>query len=733
MASRNIIYYKTWSFDQDKIKDANVYLSTSLLSAVLPSISLEYDTMSVVVECGDPRIVNFTKNEPLTWTCKGRVFGVFRVQDIRRVGPVQYKIFAIGVVGLLDGDQHMGGIYTGQTAGAVIADVCGTVPVLVKSNLQEIKLYGWLPAASRRENLGQVVFALGAVLKIDLDGALRVENLWDGVSGPVEGDRMYEDAGVDYAAKVTAVTVAEHQYIEGTESRQLFDGTTQAGDVITFLEPMHGLTATGFSILESGANYAKVSAGTGTLTGLTYIHNTRQITKPVAEAPEPNVKTVEKATLVSLVNAEAVASRLADFYRCTETIDTPIVYQGERPGDVLLAYHPYDETYVRACLQSVDVMVSNTLKAQAKMLVGFVPSKISGDKLIDTCEILTEDGTWTVPEGVKRVRAVLIGGGTGGPGGTGGNGCAYSEGYAKGGSGIGPIDSDGIGPDGGAGADGGIGGKILQLDLDVTPGDTFAVSIGRGGQGGTGGIGGKSSNNGESYAEGGAGNAGTDGNATAFGAYTSENGAADTNGFLEIISGIIYAAQGERGLPGGHGGGTYGGPKQGESLYDQTGGLPGTTESGSKYTAQGGGGGGSAVGAPGYAGCNAEFISSRFTIPGDTTSYTGYCVGVGGNGATPIKASTGLVYGQGGQGGHGGGGAGNIGGGTAKDTYCVWVSKYGSTSTANAYGGDGGVGGDGAQGCIILYYSLPKIVRSGPVVTKDGKWINDRLRRRFIV
>ena len=145
------------------------------------------------------------------------------------------------------------------------------------------------------------------------------------------------------------VIVTEHQYVPWTEEKQLFEGTAQAGDVITFDEPMHGLVAQGFTIQASGANWARVSAGSGTLTGKTYIHNTRQVSKAVQAANTPNVKTVEDATLVSLANSTAVAQRLADYYRCRERVDSAVVYQGESPGDRLATYHPFDRTGVAAC------------------------------------------------------------------------------------------------------------------------------------------------------------------------------------------------------------------------------------------------------------------------------------------------------------------------------------------------------------------------------------------------
>lgn len=253
--------------------------------------------------CGDPAILDFQRNAKLLYYAEPGRPRVFRVQNVKRTGPNLYEITATSTLGLLMEGQHMGGIYTGQEAEEVILDICGAVPVEIKHVLKKIKLYGWLPIAAPRDNLAQVLFAIGAALKTDLDGVLRIEGLWDGISGQISQDNMYVDANVDYSARITSVIVTEHQYTSGTEEEQLFEGTTQPGDIITFDEPMHTLSAEGFSIQASGANWAKVSAGAGTLKGRVYIHNTRQVSKTVQTANTPNVKTVEDATLVSLVNS----------------------------------------------------------------------------------------------------------------------------------------------------------------------------------------------------------------------------------------------------------------------------------------------------------------------------------------------------------------------------------------------------------------------------------------------
>lgn len=104
---------------------------------------------------------------------------------------------------------------------------------------------------------------------------------------------------------------------------------------------MHTLSASGLSVLESGANYAKISAGTGTLTGLKYIHNKRKIAKIINENVPENEKGKENATLVSLVNSVAVAERLASFYACNKTLQASFLTEKEKPGQVVKVNGPY--------------------------------------------------------------------------------------------------------------------------------------------------------------------------------------------------------------------------------------------------------------------------------------------------------------------------------------------------------------------------------------------------------
>ena len=706
--NRNTIVYSKWTFTDDDIHSGNMYLAMALMSD-----ALEANTFTATVECADRSIINFERNTPLTYSYKGQQRGIFYVQSITRDGPTTYTISATSAIGLLIESLHYGGIYTGQTVAEVLPSICGTVPYVIKTNLRDIALYGWLPVASSRDNLSQVLFAIGASIRTDLDGVLHIETLWDGIVGNIGKDRLYSGAQVNYDAKVTQVVVTEHQYMEGGDEENLFEGTAAEGDIITFDEPMYDLTPSGLTILESGANYAKVSSGSGTLTGKKYIHNTREVVRDVSQAKEPNVKTVTEATLISLVNSVGVAERLANYYQWTETIESGVIYQGELPGNRANTWNPYDSEAVTACLESADITLSNTLKAEETMLVGFAPPKYEQIVTYDERVVLTSAGSWTVPDGVTQVRAVLIGGGNPGENGQAGtSNITTSKRWYNQQSYTTPSSS---GKPGGAGGAGGQGGKIYEETIDVTPGQQITYSAGTGGT------------------------SSTTPTESTFGDLSSGSGSSSSLGYTDIITGETYARAGADGIDGGAGG-NYG--NRGESVNGFSGGSPRSGSSimliGSSISDyfnvswNGSGGGGASATQRGQTGVLFSANASGRTSSGEfegATSVDSEGYGAGGDGG---PGADGIAYGDGGEGGHGGGGAGGFGSATVS-------AKSNATMTQGTFtgtwitGGSGGSGGAGAPGCIILYYGVQETVPSGPFVDKNDKTFLDKFGRLIVV
>lgn len=751
------ITYKSWTFLFSQTESAKPTREQSLSCE-----SISADTLTAVVRCNDPTIMAFAKNDPIrVWENDSDAsMQTYYLRSITRTGATSYRLVAWSAVGLLAAMAHKGGIYTGQTVAEAVKEICGNVPVVVKSVFANTKLYGWLPycqpkadrrGKSARDNLVQVLFAIGAYLTTDLNGVLHIDALWDGVSSTIGSNRMYASGGkVSYSDPISAVTVTEHQYIAGTDEKELFSGTSQQGDIITFSEPMHSLTATGFTILESGANYAKISSGSGSLKGKPYIHNTRLVTQTVTENAAENVKSVTDATLVSLVNSSAVAKRLADYYKCRETITNGIVSGQEKPGHVVSVYHPYDKKMVSACIVSLDTTMSGTLKSEMAALVGFLPPQPESSEYFDERVILTGSGVWTVPEGVTSYTRVLIGGGRGGSSGHRGESPAVraSKSWTE------KLDAlrrfvgldNGVSLEGGKGGepgDAGDGGKVLvETVTDAVPGAKVSYACGRGGYGGV-------------FSQG--NDAGAFGTATTMGGATSDTGSSSEAGYTDAITGDVFAAKGKSGIAGSPGNGyTW---SDGKYTYQPS---PSITVDGVTYSAgknkeevegedgrgdykiapygyvgyswRGGYGGGAAAGSNGNDGLAN---GSGDAYIGSSSAFATVTAARGGAGADATPPAKESRYGCGGTSGHGGGGAGSNGVADAHQTSSGNISVSQASLTARdtepAPGGRGSDGGEAGDGCIIIYYRKLKPFSAGWLRDNTQKPLLDRLGRRLIV
>lgn len=706
----------SYQFDRDASKDdMRLDYCSAFQEVALDESNLSFDTVSaeIYTKTVGEQLAALPDNTPIVIYRNNAIKARFVKRGISRIGPNTYSLTGQSPMGALSKMPHPGSIYTGQTVEEVAKEICGSIPILVKTVYAGTKLYGWLPYAngkdrSARDNLVQVLFAIGAYLRTDLNGVLRIEPLWDGTASTISVDRSYTGGTVNYDSPISAVTVTEHQYIAGTDEKELFSGTSQQGDIITFSEPMHSLSANGFSILESGANYAKVSAGTGTLKGKTYIHNTRLVAQTVTENAAENVKSVTDATLVSLVNSSAVAKRLADYYKCRETITNGIVSGQEKPGHVVSVYHPYDKQMVSACIVSLDTTMSGTLKSEMAALVGFLPPQPESSEYYDERVVLTGSGTWTVPDDVTTLRAVLVDQGADGTDGAdGAAGASTSLIMTTAESQVQSFTRQVNGGKGGAGGEaglGGLGGRILSADLDVTPGASFAYSVAE---------------------------------EATFGDLSSANGSRSDAGFTDPITGDVYGKKGDDGLAGGAGGdgGNFTNMQgsDGAAVSDAPGGAGQKGYSTGRLPITSGGTIGYVTRAiSGNAGGGA----ARDTQGGSFSSGSNFLTNSrGGNGANAPDAEPAPSYGCGGNGGSGGGGGGGATGFyisvsmNSGYTYSfdVWYTASGGSK------GAGSKGSSGKPGCIILYYRRPKPLSAGWLHDNTQKPLLDRLGRRLIV
>lgn len=604
----------------------------------------------------------------------GGLVGKFKLEEIKRTGKYEYQLSCLSAIGLLLTSDHYGGIYTGQTAAEVLEDIVGgVVDYTLDEALAAVPVYGLLRKASRRDNLRDLLFAIGGQVRKDTAGELRIIPMAASEPYAITADEFYMGGSVTGGKPATGVNVTEHSFmaLPGDAVVTLYDGASSAEELVTpagktvtgvlvdFQEPMHGLSIQNAEILESGANYAVISGSpAAVLTGRQYTHTTRIISRRQETGGAPNIVTSSACTLVNLLNSELVADRLMAYYGAAKTVEADIVVTGQKPGDAVTFVDPFgDET--TGYIADMELTMSAILKAKCTLVSGYIPG--GSGNFYSNVAVITADGEWTVPEGCKgKIRVVLIGGGDGGL-----MGAAGTDGKAATGSAF------GAGGEGGAPGTPGSGGKVYIATVKAEAGQVFSCRIGAGGLGQT------------------AAREATVGGATTFGGLTSADGYSAPEGHVGLINGEVYALPGEEGIPGGKGAGADEGDTITYNGRTYVPGASGADASLGKYWAKGGKGGGAAAGADGGAGEDGtveDQDSSTFSQGGD-----------GGKGAIPVKAKDGALPGQGGGAGHGGGGGG--GGGPAKGS--------GSSYQWQGQGGDGGApgaAGNGAAGLILIYY-----------------------------
>lgn len=725
----NELIYKTTTITS--MRNASCSLNESISLSSLP-----VDTLTAtVVDVDDtlaPIFATQAYGDVVKYRHSNNLVGKFYLENIERIGKKDWKFNCISDMGLLVGSDHYGGLYTGQTAETVIADIIGgIIPYTLDEALKAVEIHGWLKKASRRDNLRDILFAIGGTIKRDTDGdCVITPYVANPEATPVSSHGFYKEGGsLKNDVTATRIVLTEHAFAarDTDEEVTLFDGAVNGtaietpkgeqvnGVIVVFDQPIHDLVVSGSEILESDVNYAVIStSGYALLTGKAYTHTQRDVPRDVITGATPKIVKSSACTLVNIRNSMNVLDRLEAFYGHIKRVDFDMVLQNQKPGDYISFTDPYG-TPSTGYIETLDVTMSKEKKASASIVCGFIPPVDIPMYLHH--EFILENTTWTVPDGVEEVRMVLIGGGPGGSSGGAGNPGKDTADTRSGSrtrfkAAVRDFSEGGIGGVGGPPAPN--GGNVFSTTIPVEPGQKFEIVIGAGGTGGAGNNSSTSPRNGNA------------GGATTFGEYSSANGSPVPNGYLEEITGQTYAAPGTiTGTPGGNGvgadpdgeadynsfkpiivpsavGGYRAGQQQKMTLYKESYTGDWDTPQGNLHQAWYGGlGGGPAMGSNG--GSNNQNASAW------TEARKG---GKGGNATIKPKAPT--TRGNGGNGGHGGGGGGGFGGMYASRQTSLTqggIPSGPATPASNGTpgaGGNGGPGGDGAPGICFLYYYSPE-------------------------
>ena len=463
-------------------------------------------------------LINLEYGTPVWCYHEGELVGKFYINTVNRQARNKYQLNCVSAIGLLEKKRHGGDLYTASTFGVVLAHILAdglhgqgspVIDYVIDDDVASLPVSGWLPYASKRSNLYQLIFANGVNIIKNYDGRPRftfVYTATEGNSAAIETGNIYDGGSVEYTKPYSKVSISEHTYtaITDVEPVTLFDNSTgtavsneeiwfdNAPIIVSSLAVEGGLT-----IVSATVNSAVIS-GNGKLTGIPYTHSMRTVSRSNVLVSEEKTVSVEDCTMVNLINSENLLNRLYAFYCPADfikKITNAIIYGAERCGKAYRFKNPYGEIET-AFLASMGITASSVNKAECEWHSNYSPAGQAG--LFQHVVILTPvwdeeneewvyEGDWEVPDGVTEFKAVLISGGTGGgsgwPGQNGEDARTYTDIEQT--ADLSAVWYGAEGGDGGAGGAGGSPGRVKVFSVaNAVPGTEYHYVLGQGGEGG---------------------------------------------------------------------------------------------------------------------------------------------------------------------------------------------------------------------------------------------------------
>lgn len=400
---------------QGKIIEGSFYNETSLLE---DELSIDTMTVKVRYERATPSLISFTYGSEVEYYKDDKLYARYYLKDVERNSKYEYTFSLQSAIGLLDDTNHYGGIYSGQSASDIIKDIIGgKITYTEHSIFSKIKVYGWLPVATRRDNLKQLLFAVGGCVK-KKDGIINFSTLTVDTPTGIPANRVYDSGKITYNTPASRIEVIEHQFskVDNAQAEDIYVGeivgssftspkgyVIDNGAIITWDEPHHSITFDGCSLLNSevGVNYAVVSSSaSATIKGKPYIHSKLIVSRDKENYQgKEKVAKVEEATLVTLANSNSVAEKVMAYYDTPSTLSGSIVMGEEKPLDNITMPNQFEEESTGIIKSIEGTFGQQITKGEVEVRLGYNPPPIYGSRELVSIAIKTPPNKTTYEAG----------------------------------------------------------------------------------------------------------------------------------------------------------------------------------------------------------------------------------------------------------------------------------------------------------------------------------------------
>lgn len=376
--------------------EGSFYNETSLLED-----ELSIDTMKIRVRSINTSypLHNFIYGSQVTFYKDDVLYGKYYLVSVERQTKNEYILNVQSSIGLLDDTMHYGGIYSGEYASAIIEDIIGGKISYTEHNIfSKIKVYGWLPVATRRENLKQLLFAVGGCVK-KKGGDVYFTTLTVDAPKAIPENKVFDTGKITYDSPASRIEVVEHQFskVDSAPYEEVYSGeiigssfvtpkgySVSDAALVTWDKPYHSLTFSNCTLLnnEKGVNYAVVSSsGSATISGKPYIHSKMIVSRDKENYNgKEKVAKVENATLVTLANSNSVAEKVMAYYDSPCTLSGAIVMDGEKPLDNITMPNQFEEENTGMIKSIEGTLGKQITRGELELRIGYNPPPIYGTR-----------------------------------------------------------------------------------------------------------------------------------------------------------------------------------------------------------------------------------------------------------------------------------------------------------------------------------------------------------------
>lgn len=351
----------------------NELLERNCLQEINPiSESISINTLNFTVRTTSNIPFDLQKKQKLTLYFNGELLGNFYLKNGARKNKTDYHMDSHDAIGVLDGNEFAGGIYTGQTVSDILTQLFEgeDFNYLLDTSFADIPIYGYIPYTTKRNALVYICFSIGAIADTSNYDGIVIYPQPNALSGEFTHDEVFSGVTLEHSDIVTGIRLTVHSYQKSEEVQELYNDNLNGTAEVIFNEPYHSLVITGGTLGKHGDNFAYIT-GTGgnvTLTGKRYKHLTSSLLK---ENPDivfnKNIREVTDATLVHSGNAQEVLDRVYEYYQRAENVIGDVLVNDKKLGQEVRIDTDYDG-YRTGIIESYNYSFSpNEIKAEVKI------------------------------------------------------------------------------------------------------------------------------------------------------------------------------------------------------------------------------------------------------------------------------------------------------------------------------------------------------------------------------